>query len=106
MNQNRTLSSVASLCLLLVFGIAAYGAENLIVLPVWPDGPPDENGLSCPKTGGGEDAPCIDNITQATPAVLRQGDGRGTERFWTEPDTYTDRSSLMTFSSGSVSFSL
>ena len=70
MKSNRTAALAACMSLLLI-SIAfcnqpAHGAENPIVLSVWPDGPPDESGLTGPETGGVEDDPCIGNITEAT----------------------------------------
>jgi acetyl esterase/lipase len=66
MKHNFMLSLAVTIGMLLVFdalsGLPAHGADQPIVLPVWPDGPPDENGLSGPEEGDR----CIVNITEAT----------------------------------------
>ena len=61
----RSASGAFALILSACFAASTFAAGSVTVLPVWPDGPPDDNGLKGPERGGG----CVGNISKATMTV-------------------------------------
>ncbi len=65
MTQRRILRLSLAILFALNLGFHPNHAEAAMTLPLWPEGPPSENGLTGPETRGG----CVGNISQATLTV-------------------------------------